>query len=272
MASRDGARRRLPGGARAATAVRVIDLDRRGPGRARARAPARALVSAFHERSAGRCERVEVGTQLANAAGDAPSTSGSAYVTARSAYDLHMHVAMRIGGLRHRRARRSSWPRSATTTRATRASRASWSARRPRPAPDAVKLQTFSAGGLRARPRHGALRAALALRARRRASWRSWPAWRTRSGCCSCRTPLDLDSVGPARAARGRLQDRVGRQRLPAAARARGSRPDKPVIVSTGPRGPRGRPRGEARARGSRGRARSRCCTPSPPTPRRPRP
>jgi ribosomal protein S18 acetylase RimI-like enzyme len=70
--------------------VRVIDLIGVAP-EAQGSGAGTALVAAFHERSAGRCDAVEVGTQLANAPAMA-FYERLGYVTVRSAYDLHMHV------------------------------------------------------------------------------------------------------------------------------------------------------------------------------------
>jgi GNAT superfamily N-acetyltransferase len=68
----------------------VIDLAGVAP-ETRGLGAGRALVSAFHERSAGRFEAVEVGTQAANVR--AMVFYGRlGYVPARFAYDLHMHV------------------------------------------------------------------------------------------------------------------------------------------------------------------------------------
>ena len=71
--------------------VRVIDLigvaeEARGSG------AGRALVRTFHERAVGRCRSVEVGTQAANLSAIV-FYERLGYVTTRSAYDLHMHVA-----------------------------------------------------------------------------------------------------------------------------------------------------------------------------------
>ena len=71
-------------------AVRVIDLIGVAP-EARGLGAGRSLVGAFHERAAGRCDAVEVGTQVANT----PATAfyeRLGYVAVRAAYDLHMHV------------------------------------------------------------------------------------------------------------------------------------------------------------------------------------
>jgi ribosomal protein S18 acetylase RimI-like enzyme len=70
--------------------VRVIDLIGVAP-EAQGSGAGTALVAAFHKRSAGRCDAVEVGTQLANAPAMA-FYERLGYVTVRSAFDLHMHV------------------------------------------------------------------------------------------------------------------------------------------------------------------------------------
>jgi GNAT superfamily N-acetyltransferase len=70
--------------------LRVIDLIGVVPEAQRSGAGL-ALVGAFHERARGRCDIVEVGTQAANT----PAMvfyERLGYVTARAAYDLHMHV------------------------------------------------------------------------------------------------------------------------------------------------------------------------------------
>ncbi|MGH2824835.1 MAG: GNAT family N-acetyltransferase, partial [Thermoleophilaceae bacterium] len=70
--------------------VRVIDLFGVAP-EARRSGAGLALVRAFHERARGRCDAVEVGTQAANT----PAIvfyERLGYLTARAAYDLHMHV------------------------------------------------------------------------------------------------------------------------------------------------------------------------------------
>lgn len=89
VASRDGAAVGFLA-ALARDRVRVIDLIGVAPEAAGGGAGT-AMVSAFHERSAGRFEAVEVGTQLANAPAMA-FYERLGYVTARSAFDLHMHV------------------------------------------------------------------------------------------------------------------------------------------------------------------------------------
>jgi ribosomal protein S18 acetylase RimI-like enzyme len=70
--------------------LRVIDLigvapEEQGSG------AGRALVSAFLERAAGRCDTVEVGTQLANTQATA-FYERLGFVATRAAYDLHLHV------------------------------------------------------------------------------------------------------------------------------------------------------------------------------------
>ncbi len=70
--------------------VRVIDLIGVAPEAQRSGA-GRALVRAFHERAAGRCDSVEVGTQAANVPAIA-FYERLGYVAARCSYDLHMHV------------------------------------------------------------------------------------------------------------------------------------------------------------------------------------
>lgn len=70
--------------------LRVIDLIGVAP-EAQGTGAGRALVHAFHKRAAGRCDAVEVGTQMANT----PATAfyeRLGYVATRAAYDLHMHV------------------------------------------------------------------------------------------------------------------------------------------------------------------------------------
>ena len=99
--------------------------DRRRARGARRAAPGARSSRAFHERAAGRCDAVEVGTQVANTPRD-PLLRAARLRGGAAAYDLHMHVAMRIGAARHATSACSSWPSSATTTRATPGSRASW--------------------------------------------------------------------------------------------------------------------------------------------------
>jgi ribosomal protein S18 acetylase RimI-like enzyme len=70
--------------------VRVIDLIGVAP-EAQGLGAGRSLVRAFHERAAGRCDAVEVGTQVANT----PATAfyeRLGYLAVRAAYDLHMHM------------------------------------------------------------------------------------------------------------------------------------------------------------------------------------
>jgi ribosomal protein S18 acetylase RimI-like enzyme len=70
--------------------VRVIDLIGVAP-EAQGQGAGSALVQRFHERAAGRCDVVEVGTQLANAPAFA-FYERLGYVTTGSAFDLHMHL------------------------------------------------------------------------------------------------------------------------------------------------------------------------------------
>jgi ribosomal protein S18 acetylase RimI-like enzyme len=70
--------------------VRVIDLIGVAP-EAQGAGAGTALVRAFHERAVGRCDAVEVGTQVANVPAMA-FYERLGYVVTRAAYDLHMHV------------------------------------------------------------------------------------------------------------------------------------------------------------------------------------
>lgn len=70
--------------------VRTIDLTAVAPG-AQGRGAGRALVRRFCEDSRGRCDAVEVGTQAANERA-IRYYERLGFVTARTAYDLHMHV------------------------------------------------------------------------------------------------------------------------------------------------------------------------------------
>ena len=142
------------------------------------------------------------------------------YVAARAAYDLHMHVAMRIGSFdtdeRVLVVAEIGNNHEGDAEVARELVRAAAEA-----GAHAVKFQTFRAGRHRARARRRPLRAALRLRAR--AGGRP----RARGAGALARAALHVDAAGPgqrraARAAGRRLQDRLRRQRLPAAARARG--------------------------------------------------
>ena len=175
---------------------------------------------------------LRVGTQAANT----PSVrlyERSASVSRRAQFVLHHHGAAALparsahedrirrprprgaGGRRDRqqpRGRCRRWPRSS-------------SAPRPQAGAQAVKFQTIVPERLVGRRPDGAPRPAAALRAVGRAIRASWRAPPRKAGVMFLSTPFDLDSVAMLDAAGAGIQDRLRRQRLRAAARARRAAP-----------------------------------------------